>query len=192
MTCEGITSTLIGKLARQHVANRPANFLRESPFEDATEYLEHLAKDANEEDMLVFFDLLSTNVTSFFREREHFDYLEREFYPPLARQNTTRPGRRIRLWSAGCSIGPEPYSMAMHAMEHLPDLDSWDFKILATDLSNTAIEEKPGSLVIQRKCSRISTAHSCESISGAEPARTKEWSRLRRTYANSSPFKGFI
>lgn len=63
MTCEGITSTLIGKLACQHVANRPANFLRESPFEDATEYLEHLANDANEEDMLVFFDLLSTNDT---------------------------------------------------------------------------------------------------------------------------------
>lgn len=141
MTCEGITSTLIGNLACQHVADRPAKFLRESPVEDATEYLEHLANDANEEDMLVFFDLLSTNVTSFFREREHFDYLEREFYTPLARGNTTRPGRRIRLWSAACSTGPEPYSLAMHAMQHLPNLDSWDFKILATDLSNTAIEE---------------------------------------------------
>jgi len=126
---------------RELVANRLAKFLGTSPFEDATEYLKHLANDANEEDMLVFFDLLSTNVTSFFRERQHFDYLEREFYTPLARGNTTRPGRRIRLWSAGCSTGPEPYSLAMHAMEHLPDLDSWDFKILATDLSNTAIEE---------------------------------------------------
>lgn len=61
--------------------------------------------------------------------------------PADARGNTTGPSRRIRLWSAGCSTGPEPYSLAMHAMEHLPNLDSWDFKILATDLSNTAIEE---------------------------------------------------
>ena len=63
MTCEGITSTLIGKLACQHVANRPAKCLRESPFEAATEYLEHLANDASEEHMLVFFDLLLTNDT---------------------------------------------------------------------------------------------------------------------------------
>ena len=126
---------------RQLVSNRLAKFLRKSRFENIAGYLEHLENEADDEDMLVFFDLLSTNVTSFFRERQHFDYLEREFYTPLARGDVTRPGRRIRLWSAACSTGPEPYSLAMHAMEHLPDLDSWDFQILATDLSNSAIEE---------------------------------------------------
>ncbi len=126
---------------RQLVSNRLSKFLRRSRFENITEYLEHLESEADDDDMLVFFDLLSTNVTSFFRERQHFDYLEREFYTPLARGDVTKPGRRIRLWSAACSTGPEPYSLAMHAMEHLPDLDSWDFKILATDLSNSAIEE---------------------------------------------------
>lgn len=45
------------------------------------------------------------------------------------------------MWSAACSNGAEPYSMAIHAWEHLSNLDSWDFKILATDLSNSAIEE---------------------------------------------------
>jgi chemotaxis protein methyltransferase CheR len=123
------------------VTNRLSSFLRNSPFESVGEYLDHLEKDANEEDMLVFFDILSTNVTSFFRDRPHFDYLEREFYTPLARGKLTTPGRRIRVWSAACSTGQEPYSLAINALENLPDIESWDFKILGTDLSNFAVEQ---------------------------------------------------
>lgn len=125
---------------RLMVSNRLGKVLRRSRFKDITEYLHHLENEADEEDMLVFFDCLSTNVTSFFRERGHFDYLEREFYTALVRGNITTPGRRIRIWSAACSTGPEAYSLAIHAIEHLPDLESWDFKILATDLSTTAIK----------------------------------------------------
>ena len=126
---------------RQLVSNRLAKFLHKSRFNDVQEYLEHLEAEADEEDMLVFFDILSTNVTSFFRERQHFDCLEREFYTPLAQENLTGPQRRIRMWSAACSNGAEPYSMAIHALEHHSNLESRDFKILATDLSNSAIED---------------------------------------------------
>ncbi|MBK7405974.1 MAG: protein-glutamate O-methyltransferase CheR [Phycisphaerales bacterium] len=122
------------------VCNRLAKFLARSPYDSVDSYLEHLTSSADEEDRLVFFDILSTNVTSFFRERQHFDYLEREFYTPLARGATTLPSRRIRFWSAGCSTGCEPYSLAIHAAEHLPELARWDFRILATDLSNSAVQ----------------------------------------------------
>ncbi|MCC7388701.1 MAG: protein-glutamate O-methyltransferase CheR [Phycisphaerales bacterium] len=121
------------------VCNRLAKFLTRSPYSSAEEYLDHLTQHADDEDRLVFFDILSTNVTSFFRERQHFDYLEREFYTPLARGTIALPGRRIRFWSAGCSTGCEPFSMAIHARESLPDIDKWDLKILATDLSNSAV-----------------------------------------------------
>ena len=121
------------------VSTRLSKFLRKSPFDSVSQYLDHLKNEADEADMLVFFDLLSTNVTSFFRENQHFDYLEREFYTPLARGNLTLPGRRIRIWSAACSTGAEPFSMAMQALDLLPDLSSWDFQILATDLSNSAL-----------------------------------------------------
>lgn len=120
------------------VSSRLATFLRASGFAGVEEYLVHLERDAGEEDMLVFFDVLSTNVTSFFRDRQHFDYLERELFTPLARGTTTLPGRRIRMWSAGCSTGQEAYSLAITALEHLPD-PSWDVRILATDLSNFAL-----------------------------------------------------
>lgn len=123
------------------VSNRIASFLRHSGFEDVDGYLHHLEHDANEEDMLVFFDLLSTNVTSFYRDRPHFDYLEREFFTPLARETMTTPGRRIRIWSAACSTGPEVYSLGMTALECLGDIKSWDFKILGTDLSNFAVSK---------------------------------------------------
>ena len=87
----------------------------------------------------MFFDILSTNVTSFFRDKGHFDFLEREFYTALDRGNITLPGKRIRLWSAACSNGSEPYSMVIHAMETMESFKNWDFKVLATDLSNSAI-----------------------------------------------------
>lgn len=139
------------------VSNRLSAFMRHSNFPTVEAYLDHLETDADEEDRLVFFDLLSTNVTSFFRDKPHFDYLEREFYTPLARGNLTTPGKRIRIWSAACSTGQEPYTLAMNAIESLPDLASWDFKILATDLSNFAVEQAKAGMYPADKMDGIPT-----------------------------------
>lgn len=126
---------------KQLVTSRLSAFLRKSSFADVNAYLRHLEHEADEKDMLVFFDLLSTNVTSFFRDRAHFDYLERELFTALARGNITLPQRRLRMWSAGCSTGCEPYTMAMVAHDSMQNLDGWDVQILATDLSNYAVQE---------------------------------------------------
>lgn len=130
----------------QLVTSRLSSFLRSSPYADVAEYLDHLDHGADEKDMLVFFDLLSTNVTSFFRDRAHFDYLERELFTPLARGTLTLPGRRLRIWSAGCSTGCEPYTLAMMAYDHVQSLGNWDVQILATDLSNYAVQEARAGL----------------------------------------------
>lgn len=123
------------------VTNRINKFLIRAPYNDTTEYLKHLEYEATEEDMLLFFDLLSTNTTSFFREINHFHYLEREFWTGFAQNNVTRSGKRIRIWSAACSNGAEPYTIGIHAHENLPNLNDWDLQILATDLSNSALVE---------------------------------------------------
>jgi chemotaxis protein methyltransferase CheR len=125
----------------QLVTSRLSSFLRKSEFASVEDYLRHLERHADQGDMLVLFDLLSTNVTSFFRDRAHFDYLERELLTGLARGTLTLPGRRLRLWSAGCSTGCEPYTMAMVVHDVMKDLKGWDVQILATDLSNSAVEE---------------------------------------------------
>lgn len=119
------------------VQNRLSKHVLRSNFESVDAYLKHLKNDASEEDMLVFFDLLSTNTTSFFREMNHFHHLEKVVYPRLIR---TRPEKKLRIWSAACSSGAEPYTIAMHLHECFPDIGSWDVRILATDLSQSSID----------------------------------------------------
>ncbi|TVQ51736.1 MAG: protein-glutamate O-methyltransferase CheR [Phycisphaerales bacterium] len=137
------------------VSSRLASFLRKSGYESVDAYLHYLEDNGSEEDMLVFFDLLSTNVTSFFRDQAHFDYLEREFYTPLARGNTTLPGRAIRIWSAGCSTGCEPYSMAINACDSLSNRSDWNISILATDLSNSAVEEARNGVYQRQQLEKV-------------------------------------
>ncbi len=129
----------LGERKMQLVANRLSSHLRKHGGGEIEDYVARLERNPTNEDMLVLFDILSTNVTSFFRDPAHFHYLERELYTPLARGTLAVPGRRLRLWSAACSVGAEPYSMAMQVLELLPASARFDVSIMATDLSNTAL-----------------------------------------------------
>jgi chemotaxis protein methyltransferase CheR len=80
---------------------------------------------------------LTTNVTRFFREPHHFEDLRHNVLPALAAK--ARGGGRVRLWSAGCSTGPEPYSMALTLLNVLPDAARHDVKILATDIDPNVV-----------------------------------------------------
>jgi len=82
---------------------------------------------------------LTTNVTRFFREPHHFDHLRDRVMPRLA--ETARRGGRVRLWSAACSSGQEPYSMAVTVLAALPEATELDVKILATDIDPRILEE---------------------------------------------------
>jgi chemotaxis protein methyltransferase CheR len=81
---------------------------------------------------------ITTNLTSFFRENYHFEQLASEVLPQVERNRSTT--RRMRFWSAGCSTGEEPYSMAMILQESLARLTNWDIRLLATDIDSTVIE----------------------------------------------------
>ena len=80
---------------------------------------------------------LTTNVTRFFREPHHFDHLKTKVLPKLVAK--ARAGGRVRLWSAGCSTGPEPYSIAMTLLEALPEAVDLDVRILATDIDTNVV-----------------------------------------------------
>jgi chemotaxis protein methyltransferase CheR len=101
------------------------------------DYIEHLRKDRGDE-MIAMLDLLSTNLTSFFREPGHFDFLA-ELLAAKAASTAQGRARQLRIWSAGCSSGEEPYTIAVIVNENLPDLAAWDAKILATDLSTRVL-----------------------------------------------------
>ncbi|HPC47957.1 MAG TPA: protein-glutamate O-methyltransferase [Deltaproteobacteria bacterium] len=82
---------------------------------------------------------ITTNKTDFFRERHHFDFLRDTVVPQILRDATAGGQRRIRIWSAGCSSGEEPYSIAMTISELLERDRGWDVRILATDLDTEVL-----------------------------------------------------
>ena len=82
---------------------------------------------------------LTTNVTRFYREPHHFDHLRDEVMPALAER--ARAGGRVRLWSAACSNGQEPYSMAMTVLSVLPEAADLDVRILATDIDPNMVAD---------------------------------------------------
>jgi len=86
-------------------------------------------------------DAITTQETLFFRDSSPFEALQHKAIPELLdmKAKTVFP-KRLRIWSAACSTGQEPYSIAMIFHELLPDITTWDINILATDISDTAIK----------------------------------------------------
>jgi chemotaxis protein methyltransferase CheR len=102
--------------------------LRVLGLENFEEYVALVERD--EKELAAMIDSLTTNKTSFFREPQHFACLRECVSPELG-----APPQRIRIWSAGCSSGEEPYSIAMTLKENHPNLEAGDVRILATDIS---------------------------------------------------------
>lgn len=129
---------------RELVRARVAKRLRAGGFSSVDAYLQNLERDDGSE-FSHLVDVLSTNLTSFFRERAHFDYLAQHHIPALLIRLRKSGRLKLRLWSAGCSSGEEPYTLAMVMIQALEALDGpramqmWDLKILATDISRPVL-----------------------------------------------------
>ncbi len=121
---------------RELVHARLAKLLRASPFDTASEYVAYVLHNKQGPEFSSLIDALSTNLTSFFRESVHFDYLGKVFIPTLLRKKQKLQQPRIRGWSAACSSGEEAYTMAMTLLDALPAHTEINTRILATDISN--------------------------------------------------------
>lgn len=120
---------------RDMVYSRLARQLRRLGLSEFRSYCE-LLETGDEGEVKQFVNSITTNLTSFFRERHHFDHLKKETLPRLLTKNAQ--SKRIRIWSAGCSTGEEPYSIAMTIAEVVPA--DWDVRILATDLDTNVLD----------------------------------------------------
>lgn len=121
------------------VYSRLAKRLRALGLESFREYCKLInGKDGLDErqQMIV---ALTTNVTRFFREPHHFDHLRDKVLPPLLA--SARRGGQVRIWSAACSNGQEPYSIAITVLSLMPDAADYDVKILATDIDTKMLAE---------------------------------------------------
>ena len=108
--------------------------LRHLKFHDFNQYLKHIANDKSGTEIGAMVDILTTNKTNFFRESEHLDFLKHEIIPGWVKGP-------VRIWSAGCSSGEEPYTIAIVLLESIPDTATLDIKILATDISDRMMEK---------------------------------------------------
>jgi chemotaxis protein methyltransferase CheR len=118
---------------RQLVQGRLARRVRELGLRTFAEYCE-MVRNGGPEELVGLINAITTNVTSFFREIHHFETLASLMLPEAMQRNER--SHRMRIWSAGCSSGEEPYSIAMTAAETLAGTRGWDFKILATDIDS--------------------------------------------------------
>lgn len=121
------TALLCGRLSRR---------LRALQMATLDEYYEFVTDPRQEAERVAMIDAITTNETRFFRDPRHFEFLESRAIPRW--RNEAQQGIRqkmIRLWSAGCSSGEEPYSLAMLLARHLPAQQGWNTSILATDIS---------------------------------------------------------
>jgi chemotaxis protein methyltransferase CheR len=117
--------------------SRLAKRLRALGLSSFKEYCHYLEAEHDTE-FTAFINAITTNLTSFFREQHHFDFLKQTAIPEFLAN--PKQERRIRIWSAGCSTGEEPYSIAMTLRERIPNISSWDIKILATDIDSDVLE----------------------------------------------------
>lgn len=126
---------------RQMVYTRLSRRLRALGMTSFTVYMDHLESGAGSREITEFSNAVTTNLTSFFRESHHFDHLRHEVLEPLGKAGKSR----IRVWSAGCSTGEEPYSIALTARAAARSMGGADFRILATDLdTNVLAKAKAG------------------------------------------------
>jgi chemotaxis protein methyltransferase CheR len=125
---------------------------------DFERYYALLETDAAERVRLV--DAISTNETHFFREPRQFDFLESRVFPEWeARAEAGRMARRVRVWSAACSTGEEPYSVAMSFLARFPPGSGWEIDILATDISTRVLDRARAALYTLEKSKEIPARH---------------------------------
>ncbi|MEM9433268.1 MAG: protein-glutamate O-methyltransferase [Pseudomonadota bacterium] len=114
------------------VYSRLARRLRSLKLSGFEEYCGLLENDVDCAESRNLLSALTTNVTHFFREGHHFEILQADVYPKLV--GKAKQGEKIRIWSAGCSAGHEPFSIALSLLSSFPDATNFDVKILATDI----------------------------------------------------------
>ncbi len=122
---------------RSLVRARLAKRLRKLGFRSFSDYIKYVRSDPTGREVTEMVDAISTNVTSFFREVKHFQFMKEVVAPEWA----SAPGKTRRIWSAACSSGEEPYSIAIALLEAFKGKIPFPVRILATDIAYSALEK---------------------------------------------------
>jgi len=147
------TGIVLNDSKREMLYRRLTRIVRERQLSSFSDYCQ-LLKNQGDKEKDYFINAITTNLTSFFREDHHFEFLAKEELPRLMKSKTPMANgkKRLRIWSSASSTGEEPYSIAITLHETMKnELAKWDTKILATDIdSNVLAKGKEGVYDIKR------------------------------------------
>jgi len=144
---------------RTLVISRLSKVIKKLSLNSFLDYLDFLkGSKASKKDAQDFVNALTTNLTRFYREDHHFDHLENYIKQIIAtKPRTSNNGKpRLRIWSAGCSSGQEPYTIAMCLYNKFPELKRWDFKILASDIDTEVLKKAAGGIYPETELAGLS------------------------------------
>ncbi len=134
------------------VVGRLQKYIKENGFASFKEYLEFLESDRTGKAFSDLINKISTNYTYFFREKEHFNFLNKVALPQIVGRHREAGSRDLRIWSAGCSAGDEAYSLVITMKEFLgTEYNDWDAGILATDISATVLNEAKNGVYTRKR-----------------------------------------
>jgi chemotaxis protein methyltransferase CheR len=145
---------------RTLVISRLSRTLRILGIRTFSDYLDRLDDGADAEEQQNFINALTTNLTRFWREDHHFEHLVSQIrallrHPP----RLSRDGRpRVRIWSAGCSTGQEPYTIAVDLYAQVPELKRCDFRVLATDIDTAVLAKAATGIYPEGELNGLSKA----------------------------------
>lgn len=120
------------------VVSRLSRRLRSLEIDSFDRYCDLVESESGHEERQSMISALTTNVTRFFREDHHFRQLTESVLPPLVAR--ARAGGRVRIWSAGCSSGEEPYSIALTLLDLCPEAPRLNIRMLASDIDPNIVE----------------------------------------------------
>jgi len=152
-----LTGIVLSQKKREMVYRRLTRIIRERKFPSFTAYCDLLKKNPVQEQSY-FVNKITTNLTSFYREPHHFDYLTEHELPRLMANKVKQANgkKRLRIWSSASSTGEEPYSIAMTVLESLQaELSIWDIKLLATDIDSNVLSVGKAGVYEYRKIESI-------------------------------------
>jgi chemotaxis protein methyltransferase CheR len=172
------TGIALSEAKRELVYSRLARRLRKLKLATFGEYCSAVESGGADE-LQELTNAITTNLTSFFREHYHFEQLAAEALPE-ARQRRLAT-RRLRLWSAGCSTGEEPYSIAMVMREAMAQAGNWDLRLLATDIDSKVV------------ATAAAGEYAAERLKGVSADRKARWfARGAQAYTASEELKSLI
>jgi chemotaxis protein methyltransferase CheR len=147
------TGISITDAKRELVYSRLSRRLRQLGMDSFEDYCGML-EAGNATEVPQFVNAITTNLTAFFRETPHFQLLADRVLPEIMARNSKT--RQIRIWSAGCSTGEEPYSIAIVVREVLCNALGWDVKILATDIDSGVLETGKNGIYAEDRIADLS------------------------------------